>query len=176
MEELEEIIEGCKHNDRHSQEKLYRQFYVGMFALCKKFFKDNDQALTALNNGMLTVYKNIGKYDAMKGTLFNWIYTIVRNSALTYLRNISSNRMRQELFINNEVTERYINTTEISWEDLNYFIEQLPDATESVFTEYYVQGLSIKEIAVKMKISEGTVKWHLSDGRKRLRNQIIGDD
>ncbi len=176
MEEQEEIIEGCKRNDRHSQEKLYRQFYAGMFALCKKYFKDNENALTALNNGMLTVFKNIGKYDTAKGSLFNWIYTIVRNSALTHLRNISSNWIRQRFSINDEFAERYINEAEISWGDLNYYIEQLPDATESVFTEYYIQGLSIKEIAVKMNISEGTVKWHLSDGRKRLRNQITGND
>ena len=85
MTELREIIEGCKRNERASQEKLYRQFYPGLFAMCKRFFPDSHDALTALNDGMLNVFKNIGQYDEARGELFTWAYSIVRNSAITLL-------------------------------------------------------------------------------------------
>ena len=87
LKELELILKGCKTNDQISQEKLYRQFYPAFFALCKTFFSDNHDILTALNNGMLKVFANIHLYDSSKGIFFNWAYTVVRNAALTLLRD-----------------------------------------------------------------------------------------
>ena len=66
---------------------MYRQFYPALFALCKTFFDDNQEIVTAINNGMLKVFKNIEQYDEEKGTFFNWVYTVVRNAALTEIRN-----------------------------------------------------------------------------------------
>jgi len=34
---------------------------------------------------------------------------------------------------------------------------------------FYVEGLLIKEIAICLNMKEGTVKWHLSDGRSKLK-------
>jgi len=36
---------------------------------------------------MLRVYKNIEQFDSNKAELFTWIYTIVRNAALTLVRD-----------------------------------------------------------------------------------------
>src|SRR4051812_10281707 len=64
-------------------------FYPALFLLCKKFFKDDHEALEALNDGMLKVFKNISMYNSQKGEFFNWAYTIVRNTALDKLKIIN---------------------------------------------------------------------------------------
>lgn len=87
MEELEKILLGCKNQNLVSQEKLYRQFYPGLFSLCRNFFDDQHQIITAINNGMLNVFSKINQFDETKGLLFNWAYTIVRNAALKMLRD-----------------------------------------------------------------------------------------
>jgi DNA-directed RNA polymerase specialized sigma24 family protein len=46
---------------------------------------------------------------------------------------------------------------------------QLPIATRRICGLFYLDGLSVKEIAGALCISEGTVKWHLSESRTRLR-------
>ena len=58
-----------------------------MYALCKNFFDDQHEIVSAVNNGMLKVFANIGRYDATKGEFFNWMYTTVRNAELTMLRD-----------------------------------------------------------------------------------------
>ncbi len=83
MEDLQQLINDCANNNRLSQEKLYRKFYPALFLMCKRFF-----ALEAMNDGMMKVYKNIGKFRDNEGTFYNWIYTIVRNSALDKLKLI----------------------------------------------------------------------------------------
>jgi RNA polymerase sigma factor (sigma-70 family) len=168
--DLHEIIEGCKRNDRSSQEKLYRQFYPGLFALCKKFFSDNHDALTSLNNGMLNVFKNIGKYDPAKGEIFNWAYTIVRNAAITHLNSLKIIQPTTEISGQLEQTLSYSPFKELEWNDIYLNLDKLPPATRAVCTLYYIEGLAIKEISEQLYLSEGTIKWHLSESRTRLKS------
>lgn len=167
MTDLEDIIAGCISNNRVSQEKLYRQFYPGLHALCRQFFQDEQDIVTALNNGMLSVYKNISSYDTSKGEFLNWCYTIVRNAAITYLRTIKSlNTVQLDTALHYDYCENPL--IELEWEDLFSYLDKLPPATRAVSSLYYREGFSIKEISQQLSISDGTVKWHLSECRNKL--------
>jgi RNA polymerase sigma factor (sigma-70 family) len=172
LEDLHEIIEGCKRNDRSSQEKLYRQFYPGLYALCKKFFVNNHDVLTALNDGMLKVFKNIGQYDPAKGELFNWAYTIVRNSAITHLN--SQKILKSNTEITGQIEKSLFDNPfkELEWNDIYLYLDKLPPATRAVCTLHYLEGFAIKEISEQLDLSEGTIKWHLSESRSRLKALI----
>lgn len=169
------ILEGCILYDRQSQEKLYRQFYPGLYALCKKFFEEEHDILSALNNGMLNVFQNIKQYDASKGELFSWAYSIVRNAALTYLRNKNNISETVELVADIEFDQQKSPFKTLEWKDIYFYLGKLPAATRAVCTLYYVEGFSIKEIASQLQLKEGTIKWHLNESRTRLKiifNQI----
>ena len=172
MDHLPEILDGCRRNDRKSQERLYYQFYPVMFNLCKKFFADEHDIQTALNNGMMKVFKNISQYDASKGEIFNWIYTIIRNSCLTILRDRKPD-------VTVELQENMLNISEETlfqtskWEDIFLYLNQLPPATRAVCSLFYLEGFSIKEIEKEINMKEGTIKWHLNESRNRLRDIFI---
>jgi RNA polymerase sigma-70 factor (ECF subfamily) len=51
-------------------------------------------------------------------------------------------------------------------------VQTLPDATKAVFNMYVMEGFSHKEIGKLLNISEGTSKWHLSEGRRVLKGKI----
>ncbi len=55
-------------------------------------------------------------------------------------------------------------------------VGELPERVKEVIRLHYFEGLSIAEIADRMRISEGTVKWQLHDGRKRLRKELCAMD
>jgi RNA polymerase sigma-70 factor (ECF subfamily) len=169
VEDLQDIIEGCKSNDRKSQEKLYRQFYPGLYALCRKFFNDHHDILTALNDGMLHVFKNIGQYDRAKGEIFNWAYTIVRNAAITQLNSRKLLHSTTEITVKIEKTLSENPFKELEWNDIYFYLDKLPPGTRAVCTLHYLEGFAIKEISECLHLSDGTVKWHLSESRNRLR-------
>ncbi|WP_229254134.1 RNA polymerase sigma factor [Dyadobacter sp. NIV53] len=169
MDHLPEILDGCRRNDRKSQERLYYHFYPAMFTLCKKFFAEDHDIQTALNNGMMKVFKNVSQYDPSKGEFFNWMYTIIRNSCLTILRDRKPDVSVElkEYMLNISHEDPFQNS---EWEDIFLYLNKLPPATRAVCSLFYLEGFSIKEIEYEMRMKEGTVKWHLNDSRNRLRD------
>ena len=55
---------------------------------------------------------------------------------------------------------------------INKMVARLPDQNRQVFVLYVIEGYSHKEIAEQMGMSDGTSKWHLSVGRKMLREML----
>ena len=58
------------------------------------------------------------------------------------------------------------------YDQLLALIQTLPSSTRNVFNMYVLDGYPHKEIADILGISEGTSKWHLSEGRRILREKI----
>jgi len=168
LENISHIIDGCKKQDQASQEKLYKQFYPAFFALCKSFFEDKQDVLTALNNGMLRVFTNIDQYDESKGAFFNWAYTIVRNAVLTLVRDKKS-KLTFELNKNFQAPTEGNPFKQLEWKDIYFYLDKLPATTRSVCSLYYMEGFSIKEISNAIDMKEGTVKWHLNECRSKLK-------
>lgn len=167
MNDLQQLIHDCAANNRRSQEKLYLQFYPALFALCRKFFKDEHEALNALNDGMLKVFKNIGNYDDSKGDFFNWVYTIVRNTAIDKLKIKKLPPMAE---LNDVMVNKGDNPVAgLAWKDIYKLLDALPPATRAVCSLYYLEDFTIKDINERLGISEGTIKWHLSEARSKLK-------
>lgn len=169
MENLEEIIAGCKRREAVYQEKLYRYFYPALYTLCKTFFTDEHEIITALNNGMLRVFAQINKYDAARGSFYTWLHTVVRNTALTFLRDSKQFRTTQLTeAIQESFGENPLNN--YKWEELFKLLSRLPTDTRAVVVLFYIESFSIKEISAMLQMKDGTVKWHLSEGRKKLQH------
>lgn len=171
MENIEAIIEGCKRNEAFYQEKLYRHFYPALYALCKTFFSADHDIISALNNGMLKVFANIHKYDSTRGNFYSWLHAVVRNAALTFLRD-------SKTFRTNELTESLEDVViekpfeNFNWEELFKVLAHLPTDTRAIVVLFYIEDIPIKEICMMLGMKEGTVKWHLSAGRKKLRKLL----
>ena len=168
-EDLNILLQGCIKYDRLSQEKLYRQFYPALFVLCNKFFDDEQDIITALNNGMMKVFNNIEKYKPKKGDLSGWIYVIVRNAAISHVREKNKQMVTQEITAELQIESSINPFKDATNETVISFLNTLTTTTRAVFNLFYIEGFLIKEIAVNLDMKEGTVKWHLNEGRNKLK-------
>jgi RNA polymerase sigma-70 factor (ECF subfamily) len=96
----------------------------------------------------------------------------VRNSAITHLNS------QKILHSNTEITGQIEKSLfdnpfkELEWNDIYFYLDKLPPATRAVCTLHYLEGFAIKEISEQLDLSEGTIKWHLSESRSRLKALI----
>jgi RNA polymerase sigma factor (sigma-70 family) len=172
QENLEDILDGCRHDDRKAQEKLYHNYYRAMMSLCLRYTKNEEDALEVLNTGFLKIFRNIHRYDAVKAGLFTWMRTIIVNSCLDVIKSKQKELKAGELDHTTEVEIQPEAISKMRSIELLGLIRELPPATQAVFNLYVTEGYNHKEIGKLMNISEGTSKWHLSEARKILQKKI----
>ncbi len=168
--ELQELIKGCIRNERSAQEKLYKLFYPRMMALVRRYIDEVQQAEEVLNNGYLRAFQKISQYT-FQGSFEGWLRKIIFHAVSDHVKqNVRYSEkvmlVEKDQFVMKDHADR------LYYNQLVTMIHELPDATRAVFNMYVMEGFSHKEISKALGISEGTSKWHLSEGRRVLKDKI----
>ncbi|MBE6642659.1 MAG: RNA polymerase sigma factor [Ruminococcaceae bacterium] len=106
-----------------------------------------------------------------------WVCRIARNCAINTLTRYRS-FLPLDTVENLQFASDQTNDPEMLYalsedkKELDDTIDRLPKKIKEIITLHYFEGLSIAEIADRMRISEGTVKSQLHDGRKRMRREL----
>ena len=168
--ELEQLIQGCIRNERGAQEKLYRLFYPKMMSLVRRYIDHEEQAEEVLNNGYLRAFQKIKQYN-FQGSFEGWIRKIVFHAVADYVKQ-NAKYSSQILLVEKDELVHKDHADKLYYDQLMQLVQSLPDATRAVFNMYVMDGLTHKEIGNIVGISEGTSKWHLSEGRRILKEKI----
>jgi RNA polymerase sigma factor (sigma-70 family) len=168
--DLQDIIAGCVRNERSAQEKLYGLFQPRMMLVAYRYLNDHSLAEDAVNNGFLKVFRKIDRFS-FQGSFEGWLRKIILRAALDYLKeheryNDKVVLVEKEEYIRKDHGDR------MYYDQLLQLVNTLPQTTKTVFNLSVMDGLQHKEIAELLGMSEGTSKWHLSEGRRILKEKI----
>jgi RNA polymerase sigma factor (sigma-70 family) len=171
-QDLNRIIIDCRSGNRKAQEQLYRQLYGFAMTIAMRYAIDEHEAADILGHAFVKMFRSINSYDAAKGNFHGWLKKIIINESLDQIKQRSHFSSLEadtveEPFVNNSIIEK----TDAA--AILQLIRQLPPATHAVFVLYVIDGYSHKEIAAQLNISEGTSKWHLSEGRKTIQQKLM---
>ncbi len=171
------IIRGCIEGDRRSQQRLYEAYYGKMMVVCRRYAKDNDEALDIFQEGFIKVFNNISKYGD-KGSFEGWIRRIMVNTAIDHIRKNKVNNSMVELnerhtdTMSEEEDESDAILNNIGYDELLLCVQDLSPAYRQVFNMYVVDGFSHQEIADALNISVGTSKSNLSKAKVNLKKLL----
>lgn len=166
-----EIIDKLKSNDRKTITDLYRQIFSILMSVAVRYKKNEEDQKTIVNDAFINILKNINTYQ-IELPFIPWAKRITNNIIIDSYRkeknytsffDFDSENVAVQLESENEIDEHIEN------ERLRYLLNSLPPATNLVFNLYAIEEYSIKEICSELNIGYETVKWHLKEGRKRLR-------
>jgi len=168
--ELQDLIQGCIRNERAAQEKVYHLFYPRMMAVVRRYIDHNEQAEEVLNNGFLRAFQKVQQYT-FQGSFEGWLRKIVFHAVSDYVKQYMRYNEHTVLAEKDEFVQKD-HADKLYYNQLLQLVQALPDATRTVFNLYVMEGLAHKEIGKLLGISEGTSKWHLSEGRRQLKEKI----
>jgi RNA polymerase sigma factor (sigma-70 family) len=168
-----DILQGCRRGERLAQKKLYEKFYSKMMSVCMRYANSRDEAATILNEGFYKVFMKIEGFVELSGNLEAWIYRIMINTAIDHYRKEAKTRKLKE-FDNNvsQGSDNFDIVAELSAEDIIDLVQKLPMAYRTVFNLHVIEGMTHKEIAEQLGISEGTSKSNLFKARGKLQVMI----
>lgn len=168
----EELIKGCIKNERLAQKRLYERFYGKMFGVCMRYSSHREQATEIMNLAFFKVFKTMQSFAEKGGNLEAWIYRIMVNTAIDYLRaEVRHQHSDIEKTVYVEDTSDVV--SDLSAEDIMRMVNKLTPAYRTVFNLYVVEGYNHKEIGDMLGISEGTSKSNLAKARAKLQDMII---
>jgi len=165
-----ELIKKAKTNDRAAQLMLYKQHSAKMLAVARYYIKDLQHAEDVL---MTSFYKAFTRLDQFNNEVNfeGWIRKIIVNEALSFIRQ--NNKLiytdTDEFFEKNEFYDMHL---ECGGDEIQLWIDLLPENQKIVFLLYAVEGYAHKEIAQILNIPVGTSKSYLSRARVKLQKKI----
>lgn len=171
------LLKSCINKDRRAQHLLYKECFSFLMRVGYRYTQSKEEAVSLLNMAFLKILGQLDKYNEDIEFEY-WSKKIMINTIIDEYRK---NKRYEEKFVVKdwsaiETNDFYVDADRA---DKNYDLEEiinliqtLPNATRNVFNLFVIDGYSHKEIAEKMKISEGTSKWHLSEARKILIKKI----
>ena len=168
--ELQDLIQGCIRNERAAQEKVYHLFYSRMMGVVRRYIDQPEQAEEVLNNGFLRAFQKVAQYT-FQGSFEGWLRKIVFHAVSDYVKQNARYNEHIVLVEKDEYIQKD-HADNLYYNQLLQLVQALPVATRSVFNMYVMEGFAHKEIGKMLGISEGTSKWHLSEGRRLLKDKI----
>ena len=112
-------------------------------------------------------WRRVQRYDDPVG----WI----RRVAINKLRDESRRQGRKERAV--ERLQGEVRDDGVQWSDgadAAALLAELPRQQRLAIALFYVEGLSVAEVAETLGLSDGAVRFHLHQGRARLRG-LVGD-
>jgi RNA polymerase sigma-70 factor, ECF subfamily len=173
MGRIEALLRRCRAGDRDALEELIRRWERKLFYYLRRLVADEADAWDVLQQTWARVIKGIGGVrDADK--LVPWLYRVARNTALSHRacllareRWVDPTAAVEELAVVGETHE-----AEWSPEEVHQAIDALSVHHRDALTLFFLQDLSIAEMAAVLGVSEGTVKSRLFYGKKALRQSL----
>lgn len=168
----DELIKGCKRQNRNVQEILYQKYSKGMLAVASRYVRLDQEAEDIVQEAFVKVFRSIGKFRR-DSKLSYWIKRIVVNTALNHQRSKLYLYPMVDVYDLHDQSEDANALDDLSYEELLNMVQELPDGCRIIFNLYAIEGFKHHEIAKMLEISEGTSKSQYSRSKVLLQEKVL---
>jgi len=170
---LEIIVSECKKGNARAQKQLFDCYARLMMAVCVRYVRDWHIAEDLMLTGFQKFFSRIAAFEySGEKNLRAYIKKIMVNECLMYLRSLKINYTKDE-FTMDIPLEAVSIIDKLAADELFKLVSRLPDGYRTIFNLFVVEGLSHKEIAAVLFISEGTSKSQLNKAKKLLQQFVL---
>lgn len=168
------LITGLKQGDNSSYETLFKQYYVRFVKFTEAIIGDRQAAEDLVQEAFMKVWLNRSKL--VEGlSISNYLYVLVKRAAINFLRDrkfaedisaelgesLPSDRSLESSYSADETLKRIVAR-----------VEKLPERRRTVFRLSRGKGMSNKEIAQALNVSEKTVERQITLALQDIRKTL----
>lgn len=175
---MKSLLGRFKNGDIQAFNKVYLLYSDRLYSFSLGLLKDPHKSQEVVQEVFITLWE---KKDQINTDLNfeNYLFTITHNSIKKVFRKRLIEIKVKEQLAHNKKNSKVNLENEMIYNDLLVIaeksIEKLPAKRKQVYKMSRQQGLKIREIANKLKISTRTVECHLSKALKFLKKEINND-
>jgi len=179
LENLHDIIEKCKRQDRHGQRVLYERYYAFALKTVFRYTGNYEMAVDVANDTFIKVFNHIEEFNAEKAIhlealLLGWLKKILIRTAIDQLRmekkhkgNVSLTEADADRILAPENADH-----RVLYRELLLHLGSLSEGYRIVFNMNAIDGYGFNEIAEILNLPAGTVRSHFFRAKKILQQLI----
>ena len=182
------LVKACQRGEPGALDTLIRATYADVYALCRRMLADPDEAADATQEVYLRVMRSVLGFRG-ESAFGTWLHRVTVNVCLTALRKRSKARAAGMVAGGTPFAlpgdDAGLASTGSSPDDLavtadlaarsEAALAKLPEDARAVVVLRDIEGLSTKEVAELLGVTENVVKVRLHRAHARLRTLILGN-
>lgn len=179
MNKTEQLIEGCRKNERKAQFALYDLFYQTLMRIAIRYKNNQEDAAALVNDSFFKAFTQIQTYRRE----IPFEYWLKRITINTVIDDFRKNKKVKELQTTVDfadygkegmIAEKVFNLAEkqLFEKDILQMIDSLETEEKMVFNLFEMDGLQHREIAELLGVSERSTKRYLSEARTKLKDKV----
>lgn len=171
----EDLLVRVDGGDAEAFEVIYDRHSRVAFSLAFRLMGERQAAEDLVQDAFLAAWRNAAAYSPTRGSVRNWLLSIVHNRGIDRLRTIQAQSRRQEALEQIERRRPPADDAAIEGvgrvmaDSVREHLGALPREQVEVLTLAYYGGFTHQEIAQMLDLPLGTVKGRMRLGLERLR-------
>ena len=178
------LVRRCVAGEASAWEEIVRLHNRRIYNLCYRFTNSPDTAEDLTQEVFLKVYRSLSSYNVEKGAFITWLTTLTRNLLVDHFRRSRQDRITDSIDVGLGDEEKSLSIADrlpdtsplpddsLASRDTQKMVQAAlarlsPDLREAVILRD-LQDMDYKEIAVALRVPEGTVKSRINRGRMEL--------
>lgn len=175
-----ELALRAREGDDAAFDELVTRKMTQVVAVARRILGDAEDARDIAQLAFIRVWENLGKYDETWS--FNtWLYRIVTNLAIDFLRSRGTRERTAQGFLHVVRRREEQDEPEVFRELQRQEVERIFDRVSGVLSERQravfvlkeIEDLDNSEIAKILECGESTVRNHLFNARRLLREEVV---
>lgn len=173
------LVINVQKGDLQAFEQLFELYKSKAIRTVYLMTRDKDVSEDIVQEAFVTCYTSIKKLQHPE-YFKTWFYRILTRTTWRYMENEKRLIPVEDIFEKLEEQHEASSLDQLEEKEFSYLIYQeilkLQPKLQTTLILYYYNEFSVKEIAKIMGCLEGTVKSRLYTGRRRLKENLIGQE
>ena len=170
--EERKLIDDCIKGKKNAHERFFNKYYGLMLGICLRYCSNKSDARDVVQEGFIKIFNSLPSYKR-QGPFFIWMKSIFINTAIDKYRNEVQSRNVQDIsdYMHLKSDEEDV-LSRLNANEIINCLERLPEGCRVIFNLFAIDGLTHKEIAEQLGITEGTSKSQVARAREYLKKMI----
>ena len=178
------IVRRAVAGDSNAWEDIVHRYNRRIYNICYRFSGSGDHADDLTQEVFIKIYKTLSSYDLERGAFMTWVTTITRNLLVDHFRKTRQDRVTDSMDAGSSPEDDSLTLADqlqdggLRPDDIQHKrqVQELvhkglqklsPELREALILRD-LQDMDYRDIAIALKVPEGTVKSRINRGRAEL--------
>jgi RNA polymerase sigma factor (sigma-70 family) len=168
------LVASARLGDRNALGILARRWNGKLLAHAWRLLRDREAAKDAVQESWAEIMRGLSRLRD-EGAFAAWAYRIVSRRCARQITRLQGERLFANEF-GSEPVEDPDKPSSLDAEVVRAAIKSLPPEQQAAIALFYLEDMSVAEVAVALDVPAGTVKTRLMHARRKLRLALEGDE